>query len=54
MGMLMPIHCICMEFYLRTGFRESQTYVGGKEHKKSREGVKVMERHPPPDNRVVH
>ena len=32
MGMLMPIHC--MEFYLRTGFRESQTYVDGKEHKK--------------------
>ena len=30
----MPIHCICMEFYLRTGFRESQTYVDGKEHKK--------------------
>ena len=28
----MPIHC--MEFYLRTGFRESQTYVDGKEHKK--------------------
>ena len=32
MGMLNPIHC--MEFYLRTGYGESKTCVGGKENKK--------------------
>ena len=35
MGMLNPIHC--MEFYLRTGYGESKTYVGGKENKKQGE-----------------
>ena len=31
-GMLNPIGC--MEFYLRTGYGESKSYVGGKENKK--------------------
>ena len=31
MGMLNPIHC--MEFYLRTDYGKSKTYVGGKENK---------------------